>query len=173
MNKDQIIIRVSKKLGEKINWYPDQKVSIHKNPYLDWSAHVFRADRTQYILITNTASLYSTVIYGRGITSDTKLLRRFKHSVRETLTEDGFQFIYRRFIAPATGTFVFSKALNQSVTGSMNDLTKNAQIYLTEKELSPFGTGLKLNEMPFSALDYSYPREAFQQLEAEKTGQDK
>ena len=55
-----MIVRVSAKLGKKIDLSPDRVLPAHPNPFADWSSHLFRADRTQYILITNTASLYST-----------------------------------------------------------------------------------------------------------------
>ncbi len=47
----------------------------------------------------------------------------------------------------------------------MNDLVKNAQSYLTGGEMSPYTAARKLNDMPFSYLDYQNPREAFQKLE--------
>jgi hypothetical protein len=31
---------------------------LDENPYADWSCHLFTADRTQYIILSNTASLY-------------------------------------------------------------------------------------------------------------------
>jgi hypothetical protein len=40
------------------------------NPFADWSANLFVADRTKYILLSNTRSFYSTVMYGKGITND-------------------------------------------------------------------------------------------------------
>ena len=42
--------------------------------FADWSAHLFTAERTQYILISNTASLYSMVMFGRGITDDCRFI---------------------------------------------------------------------------------------------------
>lgn len=39
-------------------------------PFTDWSCHLFTAGRIQHIMITNTVSLYSFVMFGRGITDD-------------------------------------------------------------------------------------------------------
>ena len=75
-----------------------------------------------------------------------------------------------RLIAPASGTVSFAKALNRSVTGSMNDLIKFAKMYLTEDNMTPHDTCLKLNDMPMSALKnaegrkYAIPRDAFKRL---------
>jgi hypothetical protein len=160
-------IRVSGKLGDKLGYKPDQELQLHDNPYLDWSAHLFRAPRKQYILFTNTASLYSVVIRGKGVTTEGEFIKRAVRLLEDLLEEDGYKLIFKRVIAPAMGEYEICKALNRSVIGSMNDLVKNAESYLDTRGLSPFETAMKLNDMPFSALDYQKPREAFQQLEAE------
>lgn len=40
---------------------------------------------------------------------------------------------------------------------------------VTEGELSPFDTSFKLNEIPFSALNYRNPRDVFKGQEANDT----
>lgn len=84
------------------------------------------------------------------------------------MEDDGQEFVYRRFVAPASGTVRFGKALNQSVIGSMNDLIYHAKMWLTEGDLSPHDTGFRLNDIPMSTLGkprgYQKPREAFEAL---------
>ena len=159
-----MIFRLSQKLSKKIKSSPTAVLPLDRNPFADWSAHLFTADRTQYIILTNTASLYSTLMYGRGIADDSVFLDRALQTLREFMASDGQEFTYLRVIAPTSGAVQFSKALNRSVTGSMNDLVYHAQMWLTEGELSPFDTSLKLNEIPMSALSCGYPREAFKAL---------
>jgi hypothetical protein len=168
MNNKSTIIRVSGKLGDKIHSTPEDKIPLHDNPYLDWSAHLFRAPRTEYILVTNTASLYSILIFGRGITDENQFFKRAIRQLEDMLEEDGFRLIFKRIIAPALGPYTVSKALNRSVTGSMNDLVKNAQSYLADGEVSPYRAAQKLNDMPVGSLDYLNPKEAFQKLETTK-----
>ncbi len=43
---------------------------LDESPFADWSAHLFVADRTQYVLLSNTKSIYPTVKYGKGITNE-------------------------------------------------------------------------------------------------------
>jgi len=76
------------------------------------------------------------------------------------------EFLFRKFIAPASAEVRFSKALNRSVTGSMNDLVYHATMWIAERGLSPFHTAFKLNEIPFAALKYRNPREVFKGLKA-------
>ena len=163
-----MIIRLSQKLGKKIKESPVRTLPLDANPSADWSGHVFTADRAQYVLLTNTMSLYSMLIHGAGITTDSRLLDRGLDALRELMIDDGLEFIYRSFVVPSTGTVHFSKALNCSVTGSMNDLVRCAQHWLSEGELSPHDVARRLNEMPMSANGYANPREALKSLVAEQ-----
>jgi hypothetical protein len=159
-----MILRLSQKLCTKFKAGSLKTVPLDENPFADWSAHLFVADRTQYIIVSNTKSLYSTVLFGKGITDDSQFIERALSSLREFMQDDGQQFIYRRFIVPASATVRFAKALDRSVTGSMNDLVAHAKMWLVEYELSPYDVGFKLNEIPFSTLKYANPKEAFKAM---------
>lgn len=159
-----MIIRISAKLGKKIGFTPSQVLPLDKNPFTDWTAHLFHADRTQYIIITNTSSLYSLVMYGRGITDDSIFLQRAIYTILDNLRYDGFEFIANRLVAPHTLSISFSKSLNRSITGSMNDLILTAKYSLENKDVSPFDVSLELNETPMSYIDYKSPRQAFSKL---------
>jgi hypothetical protein len=116
-------------------------------------------------------SLYSTVMYGRGITNDSYFIERALSNVREFTEADGQEFVYRRFIAPASTSVRFAKALDRSVTGSMNDMIRHATYWLAQGNLSPFDIGFRLNDIPMSALarngsPYCIPRDAFKTLVA-------
>ena len=165
-----MIFRLSHKLNTKLKAGTLPAEPLCENPFADWSAHLFIADRTQYILLSNTKSLYSTVTYGRGITDDGRFIQHALASLRESMEDDGQAFVYRRFIAPASGTVRFARASGRSVTGSMNDLIVHATALLVEGELSPFDVGFRLNEVLLSALaaggtaKYGTPREAFKSM---------
>jgi len=159
-----MILRLSQKLNTKIKAGKLSEMPLNDNPYADWSCHLFSADRTQYMIVTNTPSLYSTVMFGRGITNDSHFIERTLSSLREFTEYDGQSFVYQKFVAPASGTVSFAKALNRSVTGSMNDMIQCEKIWLIDEELSPFDVGFKLNEMPMSALGYAKPKDAFKRL---------
>lgn len=164
-----MIFRVSKKLATKLRLECVKPLPLNPNPLADWSAHLFTADRTQYVILTNTAALYSVVTNGRGMASDSEFITRSLDCIQELLGHDGLDSIYSRLIAPASATMQFSTALNRSVTSSMNDLVFHAKIWLTEGGLSPFEASFKLNNVPMGSLDYRYPIEAFKSL-AEQHG---
>ena len=165
-----MILRLSQKLNTKIKAGPLKTLSLDENPFADWSAHLFVADRTQYILLSNTKTLYSTVMFAKGITSDSQFIERALSSIRELLEHDGHEAVYRQFIIPATGSVRFAKALDRSVTSSMNQLVEFATFGLSDGERSPFDVGFKLNDILLSAIapskaeKYGKPEVAFEAL---------
>lgn len=165
-----MIFRLSRKLATKLKEGNLPAVPLDDNPYADWSAHLFTVARTQYIIVSNTKSLYSVVLYGKGITDDSEFISRALSSLREFMEDDGQSFVYQRLIAPTSGSVQFAKALDRSVTGSINELVKFATFYLESGETSPFEVGFKLNDVLLSALGisksnpYGKPKEAFKAL---------
>ena len=147
-----MIFRLSQKLAKKLKEGNLPSLPLDENPYADWSAHLFTADRTQYIIVTNTKALYSVVMFGKGITDYSEFINRALSTLREFMEDDGQMFVYQRFIAPASGNVRFAKALDRSVTGSINELVKYATSYLETGEISPYDVGFKLNDVLLSAL---------------------
>ena len=158
-----MILRVTAKLGKKIKHLPTATLPTDSNPFADWSAHLFTAERCQYILVANTPSLYSVIMPGRGITSEKSLVRRMRLALREFLSIEGHDRTYWTIIEPALDTAVFSKALNRSVIGSINDLVFGAQHFLAGNDMTLIEVSLRLNETPMSYLN-SNPRKVFRSL---------
>jgi len=90
-------------------------------------------------------------------------------AIRDFTADDGEQFIYRKFIAPSSGSVSFTKALNRSVTGSINDHIHAAK-FMLEDVMASSDIGYRLNETPMSALvgpdgrKYGYPKVVFSNL---------
>lgn len=165
-----MILRLSQKLNAKIKAGPLTASPLDNNPFTDWSAHLFAIGRTQYIILSNTKSLYSTVMFAEGIKDDCRFIQRALSNLQEFMADDGQQFVYQRLIAPASATVRFAKALDRTVTGSMNELILHASAMLADGELSPYDVGFQLNGMLLSALasdkasKYGTPRDAFKEL---------
>lgn len=157
-----MILRLSVKLQSKLKLRDLTTKPLDANPCADWSSHVFTAKRAQYILLTNTRSLYSCLLPGKGVSSDRAFIERVQAGLQEFMEKDGLSIAYEDFVAPSCCQIGFAKSWNRSVTGSMNDLIQCAKIWLIEAELSAIDVGFKLNDMPLSALQYANPREAFQ-----------
>jgi hypothetical protein len=168
-----MILRLSQPLSSRLKTGTRKPLPMGDAPVADWTSHVFFFERTPYILVTNTAALYSTVLYAKGITNDSVFISRALSELREFMEADGLAFAYERFIAPRTGVVRFASSLNRSVTGSMNELINYARVLLARDEVSPFDLGFRLNDLLLSAIatadrpHYGKPREAFRALVAE------
>ncbi len=164
-----MIFRLSHKLSAKMKAGALPTLPPDENPLADWSAALFIAGRTQYILLSNTKSLYSTVMPGKWIADDGDFTDRALGSIRELLHHNGQEAVYERLIAPASATVRFARALNRSVTGSIADLTKLAAYWLAAGDASSSEVGSRLNDTPMSALrqgrsSHGFPRDVFRAL---------
>jgi len=164
-----MIFRLSDKLNTKIKAGTLATLPLDENPFADWSAGLFRVGRSPYILVTNTKSLYSTVMPGKGITDESTFIERALSSIREFMEADGQEGVYQRLVAPVSGSVRFAKALNRSVTGSMNDMTKHAAYWLAAGEVTAIEIGSRLKGIPMSALKHDgsthgFPRDVFAKM---------
>jgi hypothetical protein len=159
--------RLTQRLAKKIKVAKLTRAPLHVDRYADWTARLFTADRTPYILISHTQSLYSAVMFGQGITDDNRFLQRALDALRETMEDDGLELIYANFVGPASASVRFCGALDRSVTGSMNELEAEAKYLLSGGDMAPFDVGFQLNATPVSvparvsgSRHYLAPRDA-------------
>ena len=178
-----MIIRLTQSLNARIEAGTLEALPLHENPLLDWSAYLFPVGRSRFILLANTVSLLSAVVPGRGVTSEYGFRVRALDGIRACLAALGLESISRTVIPADTGPVRYAKALNRSVSGSMNELVRQAEPWLAEGDLTLPEVGDRLNDTLLSALaaggshGYGKPREAFQVLvneaesnEAHQTG---
>ena len=161
-----MIFRLTSKLAKKLGTSPLSSLSYdkNKNPLIDWNAHLFTAQRTQYIILTNTASLYSMVMHGRGITDDKHFVRAALSCMKEFLTMSGNNVIFQTLIEPQDQEVFFSKIIDRRILGSMNDLVFQAKVHLIECHQAPLDVSFLLNKCPMSYLNYSCPNDQFRRL---------
>jgi hypothetical protein len=164
-----MIFRLSDKLNTKIRAGALATLPLDENPFADWSGGLFVVGRSPFILLTNTKSLYSTLLPGKGITDEKTFVERALGSIREFMAADGQEGVYERLVAPVSGSVQFTKALSRSVTGSMNDMAKHAAFWLAAGDVSPIEIGSRLKGIPMSALKHDrsthgFPRDAFKAM---------
>ena len=159
-----MIFRLSQKMAKKIKESPTGCCPPAANPYTDWTAHLFTAERVQYVILTNTVSLYSIVAYARGMTDFSIFIDYSLNFMAEYMCADGCEFQFRRLIAPEAKEVIFSKSTDRSVIGSMNDLVHMAKWVLIERQVSPFEASQDINQAPMSCLGYKNPKEAFLEM---------
>jgi hypothetical protein len=159
-----VILRISAKLAKKIHLDYEQALPPSPNPFLDWSADLFTANRAQYILISNPASLYSVAIYGKGVTRESRFFGDTLAAMRDVMRADGFLPVFEDGIAPAFYPVALAKRENRSVIGSMNDFIFQTRLRLARQDISPYGISSFLNSTLMSYIDYRPPREEFQSM---------
>jgi len=112
----------------------------------------------------NTAVLYSIVMYGRGVATESHFVRDSISEMGGVLKADGFASGFRQIIGRSAGRVALAKRRNRSVIGSMNDLIVQARLQLVINGVPPYETSFFLNRTPMSYIDYRRPRETFQNL---------
>jgi hypothetical protein len=170
-----MIFRLTAKLAKKIGIDPLPALPYDQDrgPLLDWNAHLFTVQRTQYILVTNTASLYSLVMPGRGITNDRQFIQSFSAGLQDFLAGQGQKPNAAMALPSPDLDASFAKITDRHLLGSMNDLIFQSKFRLEEGQQMLFDVSFYLNETPLSYLKYRSPKTAFQELlrqEGEPTG---
>jgi hypothetical protein len=164
-----MIFRLSQALNARVKAGPLEALPLHENPLLDWSAHLFPVGRSKFILLSNTASLLSAVVSGTGVAGVTSFRDRAFDGIRACLTALGHEPLARTLF-PDDGPVWFAKALNRSVSGSMNELVKCAEFCMSGGGPTLQEVGNRLNDTLLSALaaggshGYGKPGEAFRVL---------
>lgn len=159
-----MIIRLSQQMMKKVKVSVPASLEPAPNPLCDWAVHLYRSRRLQYLLATNTTSLFSVTFSGRGITDQEVLQSRLFPALHQLHSDAGLEETFERFIAPCVGQVAWSKAGNRSVTGSMNELIYQAQWIMEERALSSLELSQELNQSLFSFIQYQRPLEAHRQL---------
>lgn len=161
-----MILRLTAKLAQKIGLDPLPALPYDKGmpPLLDWHAHLFTVQRMQYILATNTASLYSLLVPGRGITTDRQFVQALSDSLQAFLSGQGQQPTAAGGLPSPDQDAAFAKITDRHILGSMNDLIFQSKIRMGEGQQTPFTVSYYLNETPMSYLKYRSPKAAFQEL---------
>lgn len=156
-----MIIRLTQNLEKKIGVHAKALIPPHANPFLDWTGNVFKVGRQDYIIMTNTPSLYSFILSGRGVSNEGLLVQHALNGLKETMKHDAADFIYQRLIAPNAKLIQYSKTGNRSVQGSQTDFVIRAKLWLEEKSFPLFEISQMLNNTPMSSLNYRNPRDTF------------
>jgi hypothetical protein len=164
-----MILRLPQTLNGRLGGGPLAASASHANPLLDWSVRAFAAGTKEYVLLSNTRSLCSAVLDGVAGETRTQLAERVVGAVRATLNGSSRFAGVGSDLAPESVRF--AKALDRSVTGSMNELVAYAERMLADGDLSGPEVGVRLNDLLLSAAagegeKYGTPRAAFAALVA-------
>lgn len=158
---EHLIFRVTQKLAKKIKIAPAAALPPHENLFLDWTANLFMVSRWQCILLTNSRSLYSVVLPGKGVPNEQAFLEQSMKALDDCLMRDGIIGLHEAEIAPAMNSVSFCKAGDRSVLASMNQLVYQVKCDLIEMGHPLPVVNQRLNRIPMSTLKYHYSVEEF------------
>lgn len=159
-----MIFRITQRLARKIKDTPAAAVPPYENPFLDWTANLFMVSRWQCILLTNSKSLYSVVLPGKGVPNEKALVEGGMKALRENMMLDGIVTIFDTEIAPFLQSISFCKAGDRSVLASMNQLVYQARCDLMEIGHPLPLVNHRLNRTIMLGLKHHYPVEEFAAL---------
>ena len=164
-----MILRLPLTLNARLGGGPLAASASHVNPLLDWSVRAFAAGKAENVLLCNTRSLYSAVLDGVARETSGRFTERVAGAVGVILDAAGRHVSVGRNLAPESVRF--AKALDRSVTGSMNELVAYAEMLLADGDLPVPEVGVRLNDLLLSAAagegeKYGTPRVAFAALVA-------
>lgn len=163
-------IRLSQKISSKVKAGKLLELPMAEDPVFDWSMQSFAVGRSQFILFSNTRSLYSRVVSSKGINSTKQLIAQFNQAILYQLNNDQMKNAVAKLLAVDAEGVQFAKALNRSVIGSMNELIAMATTPISMRELTLPELSDHLNDTLLSILGdkkggYGRPKEAMEQLE--------
>jgi hypothetical protein len=167
-----MVIRLSQAMAQKLKVAAVPVEAPAANPFCEWVVRPYRCGRIQYVLATNTTSLFCINLSGKGLTSGAIFRARFSEALREHHQAADMSDIYDRYIVPHVQNLVFTKTDNSSqmraVAGSMNEFVFYAQCFYEDhvplQAIEPLDISNDLNGTMMSFITYQRPAEAHRRL---------
>ena len=157
-----MIIRCTRKVATKIKVeLPSNAIEAEES---EWYTNLFRHRGAQFLIITESKTLLSVVIRGRGIATRQSFLTSFTEAVGEYCRNRRIASVLGNGLAFGPNEAEFHKTNNRRILGSMNDLIYASQAHLEIHDRSLDELSDRLNETPMSYLGYSNPMKQVESL---------
>ena len=155
-----MIIRFTQKLATKIKAPKLEYLEPSEEAILDWTANIFTAGKKQYILFTNSETLFSIIFPSAGINNSNKFIASLKNKLSEMFT------LYRinsKVIDQLLdfNSIEFSKNKDKSILGSMNEFVFQIKFYMSTWKLDSIQSTLKINSTIMGKINYDKPIDRF------------
>ncbi len=128
-----IQFRLTTKLFRKIKEKPNTDIGDLEGQLKSWHSTLFMSGRYQYILFSNSTTLYSFMVSGRGITNKNTYFEAFLQNLKYQLTNDFLFGFYDRLIPNKSEEIDFLKTKNKSILGSIGDFVQLIKYDITDK----------------------------------------
>jgi len=98
-----------------------------------WYGNLFRVGNVQYVLLTESLTLYSILLLGRGIVNAESLANAATHIIEERFRENGWIGILGKIISFDNNSATFLAAQDRSVLSSMNEIVRMIKWEIAER----------------------------------------
>ncbi len=157
-----MILRLTQKLAAHAKVPALTTLELAADPLSDFSLQLFKIGQTPFLLVTNTASLFSAVTPAKSITTPVPLINLALTAMHHVMQAQGLEDEFFKRVLPHASVIEFAKNLNRSVIGSMNEMIYLAGSYCCHQP--PVQASIHLNETPMGSLKYVFPSAAFRAL---------
>lgn len=159
-----MIIRLSNDMQKKVHLRLTETAPPSPSFLLDWALHLFRYQGRQYIIVTNTTSLFSTVVAGKGVRNQKSLVGELLPTLIEAHRAVGFGGATGELESVQVENVSFSKVGNRVVTGSMNQIITYTQ-YMMDEEPEDLGELTRMiNQNIFTFTNYHRAEDVHRRL---------
>jgi len=152
-------LHLTKKLARKLHVAELPEPAATHGGLTCWYSNVFSAYRRQYIIATNSDSLFSVVFFGTGITSYQKYVTKFQQMLPAYLQRLGLDLRYEAAVGPKTQP-TFWKTANRSVLSSMNNNVTVCKWLLDKADYPPDRLADRVNSTLCRGPNYIFPVDA-------------
>ena len=144
-----MVFRLTKKLSEKLHLGKLPRTETPEEGST-WHANLLRASGVQYIVLTESLTLYSLLILGRGIVDGAAFGRIARQIVGAKFEEEGWSHLLGNRVAFDTGEPIFLAAHDRSVIASIGEISRMAKFEIEGHERSLDIHTNWINQIPYS-----------------------
>jgi len=130
-------------------------------PCACWHGNLLQVGRRKALLLTHNESYYSLVIQGITKKELPSLEKRIYERLKQQLLQDDFTPKEIEAVLYFSQTFSYFKSSHKRVLGVMNDMANTIAYARHHEESDDMTISSRINNTPYKAGDYFYPKKAF------------
>jgi hypothetical protein len=144
-----MIFRLTQKLAKKLNLTDLSRTNSHDSESA-WYGNLFRVGGVQYILLTESLTLFSFLFHGRGIVDAASLTEKAKLLIETKFRENGWLSVLGTDISYDLAEPSLLAAQDRSVLSSMNGMIGLLKAQIEQGKWDIEFLSNEVNIVPFS-----------------------
>ena len=144
-----MVFRLTQKLSKKLHLGILPRTETLESGSV-WYANLFRAHGTQFVVLTESLTLYSLLMLGRGIVDGDSFASVARQTVRAKFEREGWSGLLGSHLAFDNEAPLFLAAQDRSVIASVNEISRMARFGIEGKQSSIEAHTDWINQVPYS-----------------------